>query len=269
MRAVGADLVLQPGGDVDYASLESVGLEQIERARRAQAVPVVFLERLDEVVGGFIHVEEAGADAGAGDAAEFADGGFEVQEYRPTEIAVEVNADRASYIRGDMLTCTVQGYLYTLDLVSNLSWGRNISWHLVSVFAPTIWSGKEPFPVARTGVTLFLGGTLAQGIGIALVSTAKNDRVEQETNASFFDGRTPEPGEWTRAAARTETPRPAIVPILGALGAFPAAHGPTVLLARTMKGKGVPGVEGTSRAHYTMLTDEEVQRTLASLEAVQ
>jgi glucan phosphoethanolaminetransferase (alkaline phosphatase superfamily) len=59
------------------------------------------------------------------------------------------------------LTCTVQAYLYMLSLVSNLSWGRNISWHLVSVFAPVIWSGREPFPVARTGVVVFLGGTLA------------------------------------------------------------------------------------------------------------
>jgi transketolase len=36
-----------------------------------------------------------------------------------------------------------------------------------------------------------------------------------------------------------------------------------------VKGKGVPGLEGTSRAHYTTLTDDEVQRTIALLEAVQ
>lgn len=53
--------------------------------------------------------------------------------------------------------------------------------------------------------------------------------------------------------------------ILGALAAFPAVHGPTVLLARTVKGKGVPGIEGTTRAHYTRLNSEEVERALASL----
>ena len=56
--------------------------------------------------------------------------------------------------------------------------------------------------------------------------------------------------------------------IVSALEALPAVHGPTVIIAHTVKGKGVPGVEGTGRAHYTMLTEEEVQRTLASLEAV-
>lgn len=54
--------------------------------------------------------------------------------------------------------------------------------------------------------------------------------------------------------------------IVGALETVPAAHGPTVILAHTIKGKGVPGVEGTGRAHYTMLSDDEVQRTLAALE---
>jgi transketolase len=57
--------------------------------------------------------------------------------------------------------------------------------------------------------------------------------------------------------------------IVAALEAAPGAHGPTVIIAHTIKGKGVPGVEGTGRAHYTMLTDEEVQRTLAALEAEQ
>ena len=57
--------------------------------------------------------------------------------------------------------------------------------------------------------------------------------------------------------------------IVAALDAVPAAHGPTAIIAHTVKGKGVPGVEGTGRAHYTMLTHEEVQRTLAALEGVQ
>jgi len=54
--------------------------------------------------------------------------------------------------------------------------------------------------------------------------------------------------------------------IFGALAAVPARQGPTVLVAHTVKGKGVPGVEGTARAHYTTLTEDEVQRTLAALE---
>jgi len=55
--------------------------------------------------------------------------------------------------------------------------------------------------------------------------------------------------------------------ILAALAALPARQGPSVLIAHTVKGKGVPGVEGTARAHYTTLTEDEVQRTLAALEA--
>ena len=54
--------------------------------------------------------------------------------------------------------------------------------------------------------------------------------------------------------------------ILGALEAFPAKQGPTVIIANTVKGKGVPGVEGTSRAHYTSLEDNEVQEALKRLE---
>jgi len=54
--------------------------------------------------------------------------------------------------------------------------------------------------------------------------------------------------------------------ILGALESFPAAKGPTVIIANTVKGKGVPGVEGTARAHYTSLEDNEVQDALKGLE---
>ena len=54
--------------------------------------------------------------------------------------------------------------------------------------------------------------------------------------------------------------------ILGALEEFPAAKGPTVIIANTVKGKGVPGVEGTARAHYTSLEDSEVQEALKGLE---
>ncbi len=55
--------------------------------------------------------------------------------------------------------------------------------------------------------------------------------------------------------------------ICAALDAAPAADAPTVLIAHTVKGKGVPGIEGTARAHYTTLTAEEAARTYAALEA--
>lgn len=53
--------------------------------------------------------------------------------------------------------------------------------------------------------------------------------------------------------------------ILGALEAVPAAKGPTAIIAHTVKGKGVPGIEGTSRAHFTMLSEDEARRTLDAL----
>jgi glucan phosphoethanolaminetransferase (alkaline phosphatase superfamily) len=58
------------------------------------------------------------------------------------------------------LSCTVQVYLYALSAVSNASWGRNITGHLVVAFAPTVWSGKEPFPLGPLGITVFTLGTL-------------------------------------------------------------------------------------------------------------
>jgi hypothetical protein len=59
------------------------------------------------------------------------------------------------------VTCTLQIYLYSLHLVSNLSWGRNMSGHLVWVFGPTVWSGREPFPVGPMGISAFALGTFA------------------------------------------------------------------------------------------------------------
>jgi transketolase len=56
--------------------------------------------------------------------------------------------------------------------------------------------------------------------------------------------------------------------IVGALSRVPAAHGPTAIIAHTVKGKGVPGIEGTPRAHYTKLQPEEARQTLEALEAV-
>lgn len=54
--------------------------------------------------------------------------------------------------------------------------------------------------------------------------------------------------------------------ILGVLDDFPAEKGPTVLIAETIKGKGVKGLEGTPRVHYTTLDDNEFEQALAALE---
>jgi transketolase len=53
--------------------------------------------------------------------------------------------------------------------------------------------------------------------------------------------------------------------VIEAIAREPAASGPTVVIAHTVKGKGVPGIEGTARAHYTTLTEEEAARALAAL----
>jgi transketolase len=55
--------------------------------------------------------------------------------------------------------------------------------------------------------------------------------------------------------------------IVEALHALPGPKEPTVIIAHTIKGKGVPGVEGTTRAHYTMLSEDEAKRALDSLAA--
>ena len=57
-------------------------------------------------------------------------------------------------------TCALQVYLYALSVVSNVSWGRNMTGHLVYAFMPTVWSGKEPFPVGAFGISAFVCGTL-------------------------------------------------------------------------------------------------------------
>ena len=57
-------------------------------------------------------------------------------------------------------TCTAQVYLYALNVVSSLSWGRNITAHLILAFAPTVWAGREPFPVGALGISTFACGTL-------------------------------------------------------------------------------------------------------------
>lgn len=54
--------------------------------------------------------------------------------------------------------------------------------------------------------------------------------------------------------------------IVEALDSTPEKKGPTVIIAHTVKGKGVPGVEGTSRAHFTKLTKAETEAALTNLE---
>ena len=39
-----------------------------------------------------------------------------------------------------------------------------------------------------------------------------------------------------------------------------------LIIANTVKGKGVPAVEGRPRAHFTSLRDHEVKEALAALE---
>jgi hypothetical protein len=64
------------------------------------------------------------------------------------------------------VTCTLQVYLYALNVVSNTSWGRNMTGHLVVAFAPTVWSGKEPFPLGAFGISAFAAGTLLATITV-------------------------------------------------------------------------------------------------------
>src|SRR4026207_64145 len=58
------------------------------------------------------------------------------------------------------VTCTLQVYLYALNVVSNTSWGRKMTGNLVVAFAPTVWSGREPFPLGAVGISIVGVGTL-------------------------------------------------------------------------------------------------------------
>ena len=58
-------------------------------------------------------------------------------------------------------TFTLQIYLYALNVVSNAFWSRNITGHLVTAFAPTVWSGKEPIPLGATGIAICVLGAPA------------------------------------------------------------------------------------------------------------
>lgn len=54
--------------------------------------------------------------------------------------------------------------------------------------------------------------------------------------------------------------------LTGALSA-PDPHRPTMVIAHTVKGKGVPAVEGQARSHYARLGERQRQRLLTSLRA--
>jgi glucan phosphoethanolaminetransferase (alkaline phosphatase superfamily) len=97
-------------------------------------------------------------------------------------------------------TVTAQLYLYTLNAVSNASWGRNINAHLVSAFAPTIWSGTEPFPVGPRGITaLALGIVLIVGL-MVWAATRRIDR----SFAAWFDDSSAAPGwRWRSSVVTT------------------------------------------------------------------
>src|SRR5205085_2426965 len=70
------------------------------------------------------------------------------------------------------VTCTLQVHLYVLNFISNAGWGRNMTARLVVAFAPTVWSGREPFPVGPVGITMFACGTLV----LMMVAFAKFGR---------------------------------------------------------------------------------------------
>lgn len=55
--------------------------------------------------------------------------------------------------------------------------------------------------------------------------------------------------------------------IVAALESASRASAPTMILARTVKAKGVPSLEGVPWGHYTQLLPEDAERAIAALEA--
>ena len=97
------------------------------------------------------------------------------------------------------LTCTLQVYLYSLNLVSNMGWGRNITVRLVSTFAPTVWSGKEPFPVGAVGISIFACGTLA----LMTVAFCQMGTAARWAQSRFSDSRSAAPDRGRFRRVRT------------------------------------------------------------------
>lgn len=105
------------------------------------------------------------------------------------------------------VTCTLQVYLYALNAISNVSWGRNMTAHLVSAFFPTVWSGKEPFPVGAVGISAFACGTL----GLMTVAFGLWGRAIDDHIGSWFQG---------AARGRGRFPRMRVVAAVAAMGAL-------------------------------------------------
>jgi len=80
---------------------------------------------------------------------------------------------RVAYLVLITLTCSLQVWLYALNFASNLSWGRNVTGHLIVAFTPTIWSGKEAFPLGKPGIVAF--GCAALAIAVVFVAWARPD----------------------------------------------------------------------------------------------
>jgi hypothetical protein len=78
------------------------------------------------------------------------------------------------------LTWALQIFLYALNVVSTLSWDRNMTAHLVSAFAPTVWSGREPFPVGPAGLSAF---ALATALLIVTVLTLYGRTIDDAGRA--------------------------------------------------------------------------------------
>ena len=64
-------------------------------------------------------------------------------------------------------TFSLQAWLYAFDAIANASWGRNITGRLILAFAPTVWSGREPFPLRRTGIVAIAAATVLVMLALA------------------------------------------------------------------------------------------------------
>ena len=87
---------------------------------------------------------------------------------------------RVAYRVGIAATCVLQFYLYGLNLVSNQSWGRNITGRIVVAFAPTIWSEREPFPVGKLGVVAFLAGPIVIAAILVMWRSVRSVRLHAD-----------------------------------------------------------------------------------------
>ena len=80
VRLIAADALAEKGGDVTDLGSETLAGECLLDASHTEFVPVIFLNRLLEVFGDFVHVEEADANAAARDSTDFSNGDFEASQ---------------------------------------------------------------------------------------------------------------------------------------------------------------------------------------------